>query len=401
MKHKDCIKRVLVTLWMNGTAGRDILSGIFAYARSCHHWRIDLLQLPSAPSQDIVSRIRKYGLDGIIVSESSQSAVQKILAMTNAPLVSVRPKICDNDPAIRRISSVGCNDRTIGEIAARYFLQLGKFRSYGYVGAPAGISWSDERKVGFLSLLATKGEHVKIIHADHDGLYLNSKNVLGFLESLPKPTAIMSAFDGYGVQLLDICREAGIDVPKDVSVIGVDNDELMCDFSNPPLTSICPDHQQVGYFAARELDALMRTSSHKPQHIECKVKGIVIRSSVCSPPPSSELVRRALVYINQHGCEPIDVGTVAKQLGISRRLLDLRFRQSTKHSVLDAITEKRMRTAIRLLKDNRLTIGTIAKQSGYRRQQSFLAAFKRKFNTTPGSFKAANAETARKKPGTK
>ena len=379
------IRRIVVALWMNGASGRDILSGIFRYARTCNGWDIQLMPLPNGIRPDIPAQMVEAGVDGII-SASLSPQVKSLLDATAAPLVFIGPSIDIPRPAGGAVVFVNQDDEGIGAMGARHFLALGSFNGFGYLHASSYSSWIDLREKGFRDVLASVGKDCCTLTLDINPEDHISHDVLGdWLESLPKPAAVMAFFDYQALQILNVCRERHIAVPRQVSVLGVDNDELLCEFSDPPLSSIQPDHERAGYLAAQELDVLMARPGRRSRAITCPVLRIVERGSARPLTPSAHLVRKAREFINAKAEQGIDVADVVAYLKVSRRLADLRFREVENRSIRQVIEDRRMELAEKALAETDWTLRRIAAASGYRNVKTFEAAFRKRTGRSPGT----------------
>ena len=162
-----------------------------------------------------------------------------------------------------------CKD--IGQTAARHFLSQGLYRSYAFVPDLAGHTWSRLRGEAFIAEMAHNGFKTAVYRTRGKGYDL--PKLRAWINKLPRPVGIFAAFDDRAIQVLEACRDAGLDVPHQVAVIGVDNDEMICPHTTPPLTSVQPDHTRIGELAAEKLMEMMdgRRSTH-PERILVGVK---------------------------------------------------------------------------------------------------------------------------------
>lgn len=202
-----------------------------------------------------------------------------------------------------------------------------------------------------------------------------------WLAALPKPAAVYVGWDFRAIQVLEACRAAKISVPGQVAVLGTDNDELLCDSAEPPLSSILPDHERSGYAAAELLDSLMRGRRQKTGTLLVKVKKVVERESTRPVTASAHLAGKALAYIKRNATKGIEVQDVVRHLGCSRRLADLRFRENTGTTLLKALTAQRMEELKRLLRDTDIPVRQAAERSGFR----CLKHLERLFRTEEGT----------------
>jgi LacI family transcriptional regulator len=211
---------------------------------------------------------------------------------------------------------------------------------------------------------------------------LEQSHMREWLLALPKPCGIMVAVDLRAKQVLDTCLAAGIRVPEDIAVIGVDNDEALCENTTPSLSSVLPDFEGGGYLAAELLDRMMRQTQPEPQHLIYGVKRIFHRESSLYIPKSSHLITSAVEFIRLNACAGITVTDVAKQLNVSRRWAELRFREVRGHTILSEIQHHRLERVCALLRETNLPIGTIGERCGYPTETYLKALFKKRFGIT-------------------
>ena len=384
MAQKARKRHIIVALWMNSTSGRDILSGIFRYARTRIGWDIRLVQLPNAIHPEKIKRLAAEGLDGLVASDVSDPSIKKILSQNCMPavLISSTPLPIRRPPG-STTSFVSCDDAAIGAMAAKHFLS-----GFGFLYSGDRQKWQNMREQGFRNTLAAAGRTCSTFWTRAAADERIDEAVLAdWLKSLPKPAAVMAHYDPYAVQVANVCKEHGIAVPGQVSILGVDNDDLLCEFADPSLSSIQPDHERAGLLAARELDALMSNPKRKPRTLVSPVIGIAERESTRPLTPAAHLMRKALKYINANATKGIGVKDVVAYLKISRRLADLRFREIEGRSILQTIESRRLELAERMLQETNRPVQAVAKESGYRNVKTFEAAFRRKHGISPSTFR--------------
>ena len=273
-------------------------------------------------------------------------------------------------------------------IADQYFMSIGRFNSYGFI---QGIGRTDhtisDREKGFRQKLAESGHSCSTLSSFTAPDGINDVDRLSlWIKSLPKPAAVMCLYDQPAVLFLKVCRKLGISVPAQVSVLGVDNDVLICETASPPLSSLQPDHESMGYIAAQKLDALISHRTSKRREPVLKHR-IIERDTTKKTSPSAALVQRALDFIADHVSTGIGVSDVVSYLGVSRRLADLRFREIENRSILETIENRRLKIAIEKLKSTTWPITRIVTASGYSSLQAMEAAFRKRFCRPPRSFR--------------
>ncbi len=381
------IKRVLVALWM-GTSGRDILSGIFRHVQAKVRWDITLVQLPNGFRPEIIEDAMRTGIDGIIASDFSSSQIKQIVETTAIPCVAIGSSTIMSRPCGGAVSFVGCDDKAIGAMAARHFLSLGTFNGFGFVHADGGKGERDMREIGFSDTLAQTGKTSSVFTSSRrPDEQMDARKITDWLRSLPKPAAILCYYDPLAVQILNICRDCSISVPQQVSVLGVDNDPLLCDFSVPPLSSVMPDHERAGLLAARELDRMFTRPNRPPHVVVCPPIKIVERESTRPLTPAAHLIRKAHAFIDSHVASGIRVKDVVSYLKVSRRLADLRFREIENCTIRDAIESQRMSLAEKALMDTGQTIRRIASDCGYANANTFEIVFRKLHGRSPSEYR--------------
>jgi LacI family transcriptional regulator len=209
-----------------------------------------------------------------------------------------------------------------------------------------------------------------------------------WLSSLSRPTGLMIASDQLGPHCLEACRSNGIIVPDDIGVVGVDNDEPLCEVSDPPLSSVWPNHRQVGYEAARLLDAMMRQSPRAKTPILLPPKGVHARGSTDSLAVDDRNVAQSLRFIREHACEDIEVNDVVRTVPISRTVLQRLFRDLLGRSIHDEIIRVRLGRARQWLQETELPLVEIAERAGFRHQEYMGAVFRLRLGITPGTIRA-------------
>ena len=393
------IQNVAVVLRLAGASGRDLLSGISRYARENCHWRMTVVNGPDLTSETMFQELASDRFDGVISSEAETDEDVFRLASLGKPVAIIGWHGNINRPLPPTAAFIRNDDEDVGRLGARYLRSLGRFRSFGFVRSDPRTYWSLLREKGFRAELSRSGAKADLLktsaaHSAHD-----NADLVAWLKSLPKPAAVMAAYDELAVRVLDACREAAIEVPRKLAVLGVDNDALLCDFSTPPLSSIYPNHLREGEMAAEELERLLsasRKSNRTSRHAICREKSIVERESTATLTPAAHLVEEALRFISQNANRPIDVSDVVRHLHVSRRLADLRFREFGGGSIAEAIRKARLKLVATRLRETDLPIGSIASACGFDNLQHLANAFRREYGMTMSAYRSGTAEGVRR-----
>lgn len=363
---KTTRKRFNVTIAVLVAYGsnRNFLKGIAAYLRARRNWNVKILKLQEELT---VENILAPSADGIITIRPRTSAMYAAMDRSDVPLVIIGTR---GEWFRRRKTGyviIRHNDESIGRHAADYFRSLGNFRSFGFIAAGPDIFWSDERLHGFADRLTALGHRVSVfapsssVPSDDD-----RQNLVEWLKQLPKPAAVLASYDDMAVTALNACRAADIDVPRQMAVLGVDNDEILCDFAEPTLSSIAPNAASAGEAAARALDALMRARRPPPgKTILIEREQVVERDSTAPISPSTHLLENALAYIREQATSGIRTTDVVKHLGISRSLADRIFREQYGETIGATITRARIESVQTMLRNTRLPIRKITAVCGF------------------------------------
>jgi LacI family transcriptional regulator len=292
--------------------------------------------------------------------------------------------------------SVDQEPRIISESVADFYLGQG-LTNFAYVDSAPRSHWSATRADAFRARLKQYGYDCVVYEPKYlEDWGLEQKQMLTWLVSLSKPCGVMAALDSQAKQVLDICLTAGIRVPEDIAVIGVDNDETVCENTTPTLSSVLPDFEGGGYLAADMLDRLMRGLRRKPEHLTYGTKRIVHRQSSQYVRVLSELAASAVEFIRVNACAGIAVPDVAKALHVSRSVLEKDFNRTLRHSVLDEIQNRRLERLCLLLRETTFPIGEIGERCGYPTETYLKRLFRKRFGTTMREYRKHPDETQEK-----
>lgn len=266
--------------------------------------------------------------------------------------------------SLRRSSFLNIDSEKIGTYAAEVVLKANEYATYGFVGMYAKTAWSRNRGAFFARRLRKAGRrNVRIFRGD---ALTEHTDLLGWLKALRKPAVVFAANDCAANVVLKLCLRNGLRVPEDLAVLGVDDDPVFCVHTRPTLSSVHPDFEEMGYLAARELAQLMSGRATGRNLVVAGNLTVTNRMSTAPCSPAGMLVRRVDEIIDARACQDIDSNVIADELKISRRLLDLRYRQLTGLSVREAIVRARVKQAKHLLAYSGHSIGTICGLCGYR-----------------------------------
>jgi LacI family transcriptional regulator len=375
------MKKVLVAYSANNVAAREFIIGVFKFINEGHDWNVHMLGSPYEITPETVRNALRDGTDGILTGFNMITSGYKELIKANIPLVLNNFPSQLPPPDAPNISVLHNDEIAIGRKAAAFFRSKGNFRSFAYVPDESKSWWSTFRQRGFRTELSKHGHNCST--------FRDEKSRLGvWLKKLVKPAAILATNDVTGTRILEACRMMNIDVPGQIAVLGVDNDEIICNGIRPTLSSLHPNHVELARRSAHELDRIMRGKRRASFPILIPPIGIIERSSTQKIPPAGFLIREALSYISEHATEGITASDVARHLKVSHSLLRLRFRTILKRSVRDQILDVRFTAVNDLLKTTQYNLEHIAAKTGFSSANMLSHAYKTRFGHPPSKFKS-------------
>ena len=367
-------KRVLVSIYIGVTAARETFSGIVARINGNHpSWVFDYEFDRNKAFEMLKANRDRY--DGIIAENPASAAELAALDALNVPIVFTK-NVTDGRMDARRISYVLADDAEIGREGFRQLSALGKFESWVFAPDRHGRRFSRLREKGFAEALSRRFPAIAPVTLSWpDDAEAGSAEVvegrgsqeaaLETLKSLPRPLAILAFNDSMALNVLSLCRLAGIAVPGQAMVLGIDNDTMVCLNAKPTLSSIQPDHFVLGERAVDELARLMNGRHGRTMTIRLPIRSVAVRESTRFLPPAEHLVRQALKFIGENADRALSVSDVVAHLRVSRPLIDLRFRQLHGESVGKAIAAARLEEVRRRLSGTRASATEIAVNCGF------------------------------------
>ena len=374
---RDNTPRIAVLIETSRGFGRGVLEGIIQYTRLFTPWH--LFHLPGDVFQKLPD-MKEWGGNGIIARISSPQIETAILA-TGLPTVGVTmtDKQRSKSSPCARFSEMRADSAAAGKMAAEYFLGQ-QYEHFAFVGTIHRDNWSEQRGQGFTERLAKSGKTCFRYTAVTKSQSHWGKEVsqLGkWLLSLPKPLALLAAMDIRGRQVINACGEFGISVPNDIAVLGIDNDELICETCQPPMSSVHLDARQGGFKAAEMLETMMTGKMKMPQCFYAPAVRVVERKSTNILMVSDEVIADAVHYIMGHTTCPISVGDVTKHLQLSRKTVENHFKKTLNCTVLKFINRERIKRIKLLLVETDMSIQEIADKCHFSDASNLCSFFRR------------------------
>jgi len=369
--------------------GRGLLSGISKYVTSHGYWSIyvDQRSLNDPPPL----WLDDWNGHGVIMRAQTKR-LARVVADLKAPAVDTLHQFAGLD-----VPLVIPDHKAVAQLAAEHLLER-HFRHFAFVVVERAL-WSKLRRDALVDVLRKAGFPCHVYSPLSRRRFLESweggqQDLAEWLGDLPKPVGVVAAHDLRALCVLDACRRRGLAVPEQVAVVGVDNDEPLCNLGDPPLSSVRIDHQLIGYRAAELLDRMMRGKKAPQKPIVIKPCGVVTRRSTEVVAIEDQLIAKAVRYIHQHACEGVDVADVARHCGVSRRTMERSFMQFLGMSPHEQLVRAKVARAKRLLAETDYPLDAVAAKSGLSHAAYLNVLFRREVGQTPGEYRrvAGNRE---------
>ena len=391
---KEKIPNVVIASILAEPAGQRKFAGFFAYLGTVRRWNLHILREQSEISAFFSDRKTLGSIDGIIYSGRYDRRIFKALSTLPCAVVVMENESPELGQRANNLVVIRNDADEIAKAAVKTCSEMGKYRSFAYVGDRHGQEWSKRREAAFISEVAAKtGYEAHIYCANTTNANQDRQRLANFLATLEYPAAILAVNDIRATEVISAADKAGIDVPGKLSVLGIDNDPYVCDSVSPSMSSIEPDFHAEGKAAAELLDKMMRSRVAKgTRHLFFGVKRVVLRESTPHLPPAERLVARAREYIEKHATEGIAPADVAAHLGVSRPLLDLRFRETQKTSVGQLITATKLGEVSRRLRETKLSISAIQELCGFKNANALKNLFKSRYGVSMRDWRAQNSQ---------
>ena len=378
------VRKVALLIETSNRYGRDLLYGVRDWMREGERWAIRFTE--QGRRAPLPSWLKDWAGDGIIARVDSPR-IAAALRRTRLPVVDVSAERFSSE-----FSRVSIDNGAVAQLAAEHMEAKG-FSDFAYCGDRRFL-WSRQRGAEFKRRLAAKGRRgVDFFPEKAGGAKPGSdaeiRAIARWLKGLPKPVAVFACYDGRALQVLEACQLLGLQVPDQVAVLGVDNDELVCELANPPLSSVQPNARRSGYDAAALLARLMRGEKKEvaPTHRVQPVR-VVERQSTDVVAVADEQVVAALKFIRQHACEGADVGDVLRAVPMSRTRLEQKFKSLLGHSPHRQLVQQKIARAKHLLVESKVAIREVAELAGFDNASYLSVAFRRETGLSPYAYRA-------------
>lgn len=374
-------RHVALLVETSNAYARGLLIGVRKYIAARPGWSIYIGE-HSRQDTDL-SWLEGWRGDGVLARiENKETALQ--VRRLGVPAVDL-----SSAGLAPELPCVETDDDTIARWAVEHFAERG-IKHFAFCG-DSRFGWSVKRQVRFLQHVNARGADAGLFELSASRVAGdNSRSLISWLRSLPKPVGVLACYDIAGQEILEACKIAELPVPDTVAVLGVDNDELLCNLTSPPMSSIQPDTTRTGFLAAQLLDEMMSGARLKPHLHLIEPLRVVGRQSSDLLAVDDPLVVKALRMIRERADHNPTVEGVTHYVGLSRRALDYRFVGLLGRTVHDEIARVRMARVADLLLQTDWTLPQIAEHLGFNHSEYMGAAFRKRYGKAPGEFRRAN-----------
>ena len=388
-------RRVLFLRTGFSVTDRRIYDGIYGYGKA-HRWQIQSVNTPS--TIDCGETLSGGGdlkrLDALLAFWKPDGCV----AMWDVCRPFCDPEnfgcvpvvYCDAipDSMSKKANVVSIDSKAVADCAARELLGLG-LESFAYVSHPGNMAWCEERKKCFRETIELNGKQFAAARLPRGNASSSVKKSFSrWLAGLPRPLGVFAANDDVAEEVVSLCVQTGLSVPKDVAIVGVDNDEMLCENAAVSITSVMPDFRKAGWMAAQLLDELM--GSPKTSEVRCfGIGGIARRESTRIVNASDSRIMKSLEYIRRHACDGIGTVDVVKFMGCSRSYANSRFSKIVGWPILREIRMVKIGKVKELLRNTRQPMAAISDMCGFSSCDDMRRTFRQFEGCSPSEWRRA------------
>jgi LacI family transcriptional regulator len=363
--------------------GRQVLRGVTRYLQSHQTWSVFLEQreLWSSPP----GWLRTWKGDGVICRKTTPQ-MAAAFKKAGVPLVDL------NDRSATLVAPrIESDHAAMGMLAADHLIERG-FTNLAFCGF-TDQAWSTSREEGFIARVKERGHTCVAWHSPWTGPRAmawerEQELITKWLRTLPRPTGIFACSDMRGQHVLDACQRIDLAVPEEVAVVGVDDDAVLCNLCHPPLSSVVPNAERVGYEAAALLDRLMSGEKPLTERMLIEPVGVTTRQSTDVLAIDDPAVAAVVRFIRERACLGCSMKDVERYSPLSRSLLERRFRRYLGRSPQAEMRAVQLKRVKHLLANSELSLERIAALAGYSHPDYMSVVFKRDTGQTPGDYRS-------------
>lgn len=376
--------KILVLTDFSSGYSRRLLKGIIRYSREVGPWsfqRMPLYFRMMYGENGVVEYAQKWKADAIVAQLRNINI--ELLNSLQIPII-----VQNYRERNKAVSNLTGDYHKTGVMAAKFFLAKG-YRNFAFYGYKNAI-WSRERGTGFKEEVESLGHKCYFMenkNPDNREWVYNHEYLGKWLMSLPKPIALFACDDYYALQISETCNVYNIQIPDEISLLGVDNDELLCNISNPPLSSIVLDVENGGYQAGKLLHQLINQETQEAFNIIVEPLYVEQRTSTEKYAVADKHIQKVLTYIDKNYTNPISVDDLVKEVPLSRRVLEKKFKKVTGTSLYQCIQDHKIDHFVRILLTGDCTLYDAALQAGFDSYKNVSRIFRKYYSISPAEYR--------------
>ncbi len=374
------VRKVILLVKTSRKFERELLRGIAKYSRIHGAWAWYSADRRNGGTLPYLSPQHATGMIACC------REAKRLEEFTNTGLPSI---LASTHKKVTCLPSIVCNNAAIANMAAKHLVERG-FRHFAFCGF-SNVYWSQGRCEAFYEVIARAGFQTHVfqrpIGRGRRSWDKEQALIADWIKSVPKPVGLMACNDDRAIHVIKACRDSGLYVPEEVAVVGVDNDDLVCELCDPPISSVDLNTERAGYEAAELLDKWMAGEKMAKEQILIQPTQIVVRRSTTVLAIDDQVVSMALRFIRQHSKELIQVGDVVAEVGLSRRPLQKRFRRILGRSIHEEIRRTHVKEFVRMLLETNMSVSQIAFALGYPSDKHIARIFRREKGMTPLAYR--------------
>lgn len=375
------MRKIILLIDCASEYDRRLLRGLVRYSKEHGPWEFYRMPVSQMGIRDdglhVIQWAKKWKADAII---------GRWRWSNTSSLVDLNIPIVLQNYAARssRFSNLTGDYIGTGAKVSRFFIER-KFRNFAYFGVK-DVVWSEERWQGYEVEVERYGGQLHQLMVDDP--YKERDRVVDWLHSLPKPIALFACDDAYALFMTEVCNVEGISIPEEVSLIGVDNDDLLCQISSPQITSIELNVEQGGYHLGEMLERQFESNSVWSFNVVISPGEIIERGSTLKHNIKDACVDKLVKYIDDNFDQYITTDQILSQVPLSRRSLETRFKnEMNSTTIYKYLTTCRMNKFANLLATTDLPMTDIADRCGLLNYPNISRAFKRIYHCTPKEYR--------------
>ncbi len=376
--------KILLLIDFSSEFSRGILKGLIRYSKDHGPWIF--YRLPSYyktlyGEKGVIQWAKEWKADAIIARWDEDET--HLLTSLNIPIILQNYKSRSD-----YFSNLTGDYIGTGEMAAHFFIKR-RYQNFAFYGNK-GVIWSQERAEGFRKEIEKAGGNYYYFESENlDGeqwsnSYLQLDN---WLLSLPKPIALFACDDSFALRVSEICKINNIAIPDEIALLGVDNDELICNLSDPTISSIVLDVEKGGYEAGRLMDQLIHHQREEPFNIVIRPTRFELRKSTEKYNITNEYILQVVHYIEKHFTSEINIEELTRLVPLSRRNLEVKFKNEMGTTIYQFILNCRIDYFTHLLLTTNRPLFDLSIDAGFSDYKNISRLFKRKKGCTPSEYR--------------